>query len=100
MNAQKARPARYRLTFQGDLGDRSGFLPAGMRMSLENGTTVLTGPVADQAQLTGIISRTQELGLELLSVTPLGKAGQGAADDQRPSRPQPSSDATRDPDLP
>jgi hypothetical protein len=38
-----------------------------MRISREDGTTVLTGPVNDQAHLAGIIDRTQELGLELIS---------------------------------
>ena len=34
------------------------------------GTTVLTGCVIDQANLHGLIQRTQELGLELISVQP------------------------------
>ena len=32
------------------------------------GTTVLTGRVIDQAYLHGLIQRTQELGLELISM--------------------------------
>ena len=32
------------------------------------GTTVLTGPVADQAQLLGLMERIVELGVELLSI--------------------------------
>jgi hypothetical protein len=35
------------------------------------GTTVLTGPVRDQAHLHGLIERIQELGIELVSVNPL-----------------------------
>ena len=35
---------------------------------------MLTGPVADQAHLVGIIDRTQELGLELISVGPFDEA--------------------------
>jgi hypothetical protein len=64
----------YRLVLLGELGDQFGFLFAGMRMSREDGTTVLTGPVADQAHLAGIIDRTQELGLELVSVGPFDDA--------------------------
>jgi hypothetical protein len=74
MNSQPARAATYRLVLRGELGDQFGFLFAGMRMSREDGTTVLTGPVADQAHLVGIIDRTQELGLELISVGPLDEA--------------------------
>ncbi len=39
------------------------------------GTTVLTGRVIDQAHLVGLIQRTQELGLELVSI---GSADEGA----------------------
>ena len=34
----------------------------------EDGTTVLVGPVVDQAALHGVISRIRDLGLPLLSV--------------------------------
>ena len=51
-----------------------------MRLSREDGTTVLTGPVTDQAHLAGIINRTQELGLELISV--------GQLDEPPGSRPE------------
>jgi hypothetical protein len=74
MNSQPARAATYRLVLRGELGDQFGFLFAGMRMSRQDGTTVLIGPVADQAHLVGIIDRTQELGLELISVGPPDEA--------------------------
>ncbi len=35
----------------------------------ENGTTVLVGPVVDQAALYGVIIRFRDLGLSLLSVS-------------------------------
>jgi len=34
----------------------------------ENGTTVLTGPVADQAALYGLLDRLRDVGLVLISV--------------------------------
>jgi len=64
------RATTYRLVLRGELGEQFAFLFAGMRMTREDGTTVLTGPVTDQAQLAGLIDRTQELGLELVSVGP------------------------------
>jgi hypothetical protein len=74
MSIERASTARYRLVVRGELGDKFGFLFAGMWLSRENGTTVLTGPVADQAQLVGIIDRMQGLGLELISVSLLAEA--------------------------
>jgi hypothetical protein len=68
MNAERARAETYRLVLRGELGDQFGFLFAGMRMSRDDGNTVLTGQVADQVHLTGIISRAQELGVELISI--------------------------------
>jgi hypothetical protein len=44
------------------------------------GTTVLTGPVIDQTHLHGLIQRTQELGLELISI---GPAGEGPDETER-----------------
>ena len=35
-----------------------------------DGTTTLTGAVADQAELHGILSRIRDLGVTLISVTP------------------------------
>ncbi len=58
----------YRLVLGGELGDRFGMLFEGMNISRDGGNTVLTGTVTDQAHLAGIIERTQELGLELISV--------------------------------
>ena len=74
MNTERARAVTYRLVLRGELGDQFGFLFAGMRMSGEDGNTVLTGPVADQAHLAGIIDRAQELGLELIAIGPLDEA--------------------------
>lgn len=35
---------------------------------LENGETLITGPVKDQAALFGILARVRDLGLQLVSV--------------------------------
>jgi len=35
-----------------------------------DGTTILTGPVADQAALQGLLRRIADLGMTLLSVNP------------------------------
>jgi hypothetical protein len=67
MNSDQVRRSRYRVVLGGELDDRFGFLFEGMQMQRLAGTTVLTGPVADQAHLLGLIERIVELGVELLS---------------------------------
>ncbi len=63
-------PRSYRLVLRGELGDSFGVLFDGMQLQRLAGTTVLTGDVADQAQLVGLIERIQELGVELVSINP------------------------------
>ena len=58
----------YRVVLAGGLGDQFEVLFEGMSLSREGGTTVLVGPVKDQAHLAGILERAHELGLDLISV--------------------------------
>jgi hypothetical protein len=67
MNSDQIRQLRYRLVLRGELDEKFGFLFEGMQMVRLAGTTVLTGPVTDQAHLLGLIERILELGIELLS---------------------------------
>ena len=60
----------YELVVKGEIGDRFGVMFEGMRLHRVSGTTVLAGPVRDQAHLHGLIERIQELGIELVSVNP------------------------------
>jgi hypothetical protein len=46
---------------------------------LEDGTTLLVGPVRDQAALHGLLSRVRDLGLTLLAVTCIGAEQQPAS---------------------
>ena len=70
MDSYRAHGRRYQLAFRGELGEPFGFLFEGMKMDRVAGTTVLTGRVIDQVHLHGLIQRTQELGLELISLQP------------------------------
>ena len=79
MDSDRARGRRYRLVLRGELGEPFGFLFEGMQMDQVAGTTVLTGSVIDQAHLHGLLQRTQELGLELISVNPDQETDGGAA---------------------
>jgi hypothetical protein len=62
----------YRLEVQGHLGDLVGHSFPRMRIVYKNGNTVLVGPVQDQAELTGMLQRFSDLGVNLVSVTALG----------------------------
>lgn len=73
--------AEYRLVVRGELADRFAYLFNGMRMERVAGTTVLTGPVRDRAQLNAFLERIEELGLEILSLT---RTNEPAAEDRRP----------------
>jgi hypothetical protein len=66
-----ARALEYELVLRGEIGDHYALLFDGMRLERIAGTTVLTGPVVDQAHLHGVIARIQELGIELVSVNQL-----------------------------
>jgi hypothetical protein len=57
----------YRLTLEGEIGDREGRAFEGMTVTRGNGTTVVVGPVRDQAELQGLLQRVSDLGLTLLS---------------------------------
>jgi hypothetical protein len=67
------QPATYRIKVQGRLGERWSDWFGGMAISVENGddgttVTTLTGTVADQVALYGLLSRIRDLGLPLLLV--------------------------------
>jgi len=51
----------------------------GMTLARTEGTTTLTGPVRDQAELQGLLQRVSDLGLTLLEVVVLDEVGRTAA---------------------
>jgi hypothetical protein len=61
---------RYEIRLTGHLEARWAGWFDGLAVSRESdGTTVLSGPIADQAALHGVIQRVRDLGLPLVSVT-------------------------------
>ncbi|OZB95299.1 hypothetical protein [Paenibacillus sp. XY044] len=62
-------PDRYEIRFQGHLDDRwaDGFEGLSL-IPKQDGTTILTGPVADQAALYGLLRTVRDLNLRLISV--------------------------------
>lgn len=79
MEIEPRQLVTYKVVVRGELGDQFACLFEGMTLSRENGVTVLVGPIVDQSHMAGIIDRTQDLGLELISVCPVGaEYGSGA----------------------
>ncbi len=62
-------PGLYEIRIKGHLEDRWAGWFEGMTITLEeDGDTLLSGPVADQAALHGLLKRVRDLGLPLRSV--------------------------------
>ena len=61
---------RYEIRIGGRIGPRWAPWFDGMGLTTaDDGTTVLSGPVADQAALHGVLQQVRDLGLPLLSLT-------------------------------
>ena len=62
-------PTLYEIRLKGHLEARWADRLGGMTITLaENGETLLTGPVIDQAALHGLLRKVRDLGVPLLSV--------------------------------
>ncbi len=67
----------YQIRVKGHLDRRWTDWFEGLTITLEdNGDTLLTGPVADQAALHGLLRRVRDLGMPLLSVVQSEKGEQ------------------------
>ena len=62
------RPMIYQIRIKGHLGPRWSGWFEGLKITLEDdGETLLTGPVADQAALHGLLRKVRDLGMPLIS---------------------------------
>jgi len=76
---------RYEIRLAGHLHERWAAWFDGLNVAhRDDGTTVISGPVADQAALHGLLQRVRDLGLPLLSVERVG------TDAPDPTEPQTS----------
>jgi len=79
--SEKAQPLVYQIRIQGHLGREWTDWFGGLTLTLEdNGETLLTGPVVDQAALHGLLRKVRDLGVLLLSVSRVESDQAEAAD--------------------
>lgn len=72
LNTKADHPTVYQIRIKGHLGSQWTDWFEGLTITLEdNGDTLLTGPVVDQAALHGLLKRVRDLGMPLVSVCPL-----------------------------
>jgi len=65
----KSQPPVYEIRIKGHLGSQWTDWFEGLTITLEeDGNTLLTGPVADQAALHGLLKKVRDLGMPLVSV--------------------------------
>jgi hypothetical protein len=63
------QPGRYEIRLKGHLDDRWAGWFEGLTITREdNDDTLLTGPVADQAALHGLLKKVRDLNMSLISV--------------------------------
>ena len=68
-----SQPTLYQIRIKGHLGSQWTDWFEGLTITLEdNGDTLLTGLVVDQAALHGLLKKVRDLGMPLVSVSPLG----------------------------
>ena len=78
-------PGQYEIRLKGHLGTRWAAWFDGLSIAhSSDGTTTIHGQVADQAALHGLLQKARDLGLPLISVTPI-----------EPGHPRPPAMGTR-----
>jgi len=77
MAAQReAWPQRYQVRVRGELGETVCSAFPVLQARADGGDTVLTGVLADQAALYGVLAEAEALGLELIEVRRLPPPGE------------------------
>jgi hypothetical protein len=75
MRNQKTNPSQpvaYQVRIKGHLGREWTDWFEGLTITLEeDGNTLITGPIIDQAALHGLLKKVRDLGMPLVSVCPL-----------------------------
>jgi hypothetical protein len=78
-NPDRDQPLVYQIRIEGHIGHQWADWFEGLAITLEdNGDTLLTGPVVDQAALHGLLRKVRDLGAPLLSVSSMKSTHIGA----------------------
>ena len=73
---EPAQPPIYQIRLKGQLGAEWADWFEGLAVTLEeDGNTLLTGPVADQAALHGLLKKIRDVGMTLISICPVEPDG-------------------------
>ncbi len=79
--SNQSQPTVYQIRIKGHLGSQWTDWFGGLNITLEeNGHTLLTGLVVDQAALHGLLKKVRDLGMPLVSVSPV-ETGEAEASD-------------------
>ena len=80
MTTDEGGGENYEIRLKGRLDGRWAAWFDGLSLTPESaGTTLIHGPVADQAALHGLLTKVRDLGLPLVSVTRVGPTGSDAS---------------------
>ncbi len=81
---EPSQPTVYQIRIQGHLSDQWAGWFEGFAITLDdNGDTLLSGPVVDQAALHGLLKRVRDLGMPLVSVIRVKTSHKEASDDKQ-----------------
>ena len=90
-NEDQLAPLLYDIRVDGHLDARWASRFAGLQLTNEDGgTTLLHGPVVDQAALHGLLQRLRDMGLPLRSIAQVDADGADA-----PATDQPTAESTK-----
>jgi hypothetical protein len=76
--ADPGQPVTYQIRIAGQLGSGWEKWFEGLAITLDGDDTLITGPVVDQAALHGLLKKVRDLGMPLVSVSPVDRTSAGA----------------------